>query len=74
MIRNSHARTLLKFEKKNALEKAKKPEPKDKTMTVAQLIVGLEHTEACIKVKEDIDWKEQGAATTGQKDRNAYSL
>jgi len=57
-----------KFGSKSAHEDAEElePEPKERTVTVVKLTDGLGLTEAGVNVFEDVGWKEQQAAPTGQ--------
>ena len=66
MIRISTHDALSEICKKNDLEEAEGPEPKERTVTVLKMIEGLGLTEAVISVFEDNDWNENGPARTGQ--------
>jgi hypothetical protein len=67
MISSPHANLLLKFE--SDFEDATKPgrEPKDRNMMVVTFTEGFGLTEAGVKVSENIDTKEQRAATVTQR-------
>jgi transcription-repair coupling factor (superfamily II helicase) len=70
---------LIEFLKQSALEKVEEceepqPEPKEKTMTVSNLIDGFGLIEAGIKVLEETDLSEQRAATTRQKFKRFLSF
>jgi hypothetical protein len=70
---NSHDKehtldSLVEIRKQSDLEEAEEPEPetKERTMTISKRTEGLGLTEAGIKTFEDIDSKEQPAATIRQ--------